>query len=71
MFAQALPGGLEPGPNESRSYAEWLGLELQGGAFFAQNGLLFERLDQLEPQLSLMTQAQRLVQVLAADPSLR
>jgi uncharacterized protein len=46
-------------------------VELQGGAFFAQNGLLFERLDQLEPQLSLMTQAQRLVQVLAADPSLR
>jgi hopanoid biosynthesis associated RND transporter like protein HpnN len=45
--------------------------ELQGGAFFAQNGLLFESLDQLEPQMSLMTQAQRLVQVLAADPSLR
>ena len=25
MFAQALPGGVEPGPDESRSYAEWLG----------------------------------------------
>ena len=25
VFAQALPGGLEPGPDESRSYAEWLG----------------------------------------------
>ena len=25
MFAQALPGGLEPGPDESRSYAQWLG----------------------------------------------
>jgi hypothetical protein len=25
MFAQALPGGMEPGPDESRSYAEWLG----------------------------------------------
>jgi len=26
MFAQALPGGVEPGPDESRSYAEWLGI---------------------------------------------
>ena len=25
VFAQALPGGLQPGPDESRSYAEWLG----------------------------------------------
>ena len=25
VFAQALPGGVEPGPDESRSYAEWLG----------------------------------------------
>jgi len=25
VFAQALPGGVEPGPNDSRSYAEWLG----------------------------------------------
>ena len=25
MFAQALSGGLEPGPDESRSYAQWLG----------------------------------------------
>ena len=25
VFAQALPGGAEPGPDESRSYAEWLG----------------------------------------------
>ena len=24
VFAQALPGGVEPGPEESRSYAEWL-----------------------------------------------
>jgi hypothetical protein len=24
VFAQALPGGLEPGPEQSRSYAEWL-----------------------------------------------
>jgi hypothetical protein len=25
VFAQALPGGVEPSPDESRSYAEWLG----------------------------------------------
>ncbi len=25
VFAQALPGGMQPGPHESRSYAEWLG----------------------------------------------
>jgi len=25
VFAQALPGGVEPGPEESRSYAQWLG----------------------------------------------
>ena len=24
VFAQALPGGAEPGPDESRSYAQWL-----------------------------------------------
>jgi len=24
VFAQALPGGLQPGPDDSRSYAEWL-----------------------------------------------
>ena len=24
VFAHALPGGVEPGPDESRSYAEWL-----------------------------------------------
>ena len=25
VFAQALPGDVEPGPDESRSYAQWLG----------------------------------------------
>ena len=25
VFAQALPGDMQPGPDESRSYAEWLG----------------------------------------------
>jgi len=43
----------------------------QGGAFFARNGFLFESLNELQPQLATMTQAQRLLQVLAGDPSLR
>jgi len=43
----------------------------QGGEFFARNGFLFESLDELESQFKMLTQAQRLVQVLAADPSLR
>jgi hypothetical protein len=25
VFARALPGGAEPGPEESTSYAQWLG----------------------------------------------
>jgi hypothetical protein len=25
VFAQALPGGVQPGPDESRSYTQWLG----------------------------------------------
>jgi hopanoid biosynthesis associated RND transporter like protein HpnN len=45
--------------------------ETQGDAFFAQNGLLFAPVDQLTQQVTLLQQAQRLVQVLAADPSLR
>ncbi len=28
VFAQALPGGVEPGPDESTSYAQWLGQRL-------------------------------------------
>jgi hopanoid biosynthesis associated RND transporter like protein HpnN len=43
----------------------------KGGPFFAQNGLLFESADDLAPQMKMLTQAQRLVQVLAADPTLR
>ncbi|HTC05608.1 MAG TPA: MMPL family transporter [Xanthobacteraceae bacterium] len=43
----------------------------QGGAFFEQNGFLFESTEELGPQLKNLTQAQRLVQVLAGDPSLR
>ena len=27
VFAQALPGGMKPGPEDSRSYAEWLCLQ--------------------------------------------
>jgi len=43
----------------------------KGGRFFAQNGLLFESTADLAPQMSTLGQAQRLVQVLAGDPSLR
>jgi uncharacterized protein len=45
--------------------------EPQGGAFFTRNGLLFESLDQLGPQMEQFGQGQRLMQVLAGDPSLR
>ncbi|HML07256.1 MAG TPA: MMPL family transporter [Xanthobacteraceae bacterium] len=45
--------------------------ELQGGTFFAQNGLLFEPAEQLTQQMTMLSKAQRLLQVLAADPSLR
>jgi uncharacterized protein len=44
--------------------------EPQGGSFFAQNGLLFESAEQLAPQMKMLTQAQRLLQNLASDPSL-
>jgi len=43
----------------------------KGGSFFAQNGFLFESTADLGPQLKALTQAQRLIQVLAGDPSLR
>ena len=43
----------------------------QGGPFFLQNGLLFEPLEQLDPQMQMLTRAQRLLQVLAGDPSMR
>jgi hopanoid biosynthesis associated RND transporter like protein HpnN len=42
----------------------------QGGAFFQQNGLLFEPTEALAPQMKMLTQAQRLLQNLASDPSL-
>jgi hypothetical protein len=29
IFAQPLPSGVAPGPNESRSYAQWLGQQLR------------------------------------------
>jgi hopanoid biosynthesis associated RND transporter like protein HpnN len=45
--------------------------DTQGSKFFAQNGFLFESVAELEPQLTMLTQAQRLIQVLASDPSLR
>jgi uncharacterized protein len=43
----------------------------KGGPFFAQQGLLFESTADLTSQMNMLTQAQRLVQVLAGDPSLR
>src|SRR5215472_2592214 len=43
----------------------------KGGPFFAQQGLLFESAADLSSQMNMLTQAQRLVQVLAGDPSLR
>jgi hypothetical protein len=32
VFAQVLPGGVEPGPDDSRSYAEWLCQRLGAGS---------------------------------------
>ena len=43
----------------------------KGGRFFAQEGLLFEATADLTSQMNMLSQAQRLVQVLAGDPSLR
>jgi hopanoid biosynthesis associated RND transporter like protein HpnN len=45
--------------------------EPQGGPFLSQNGLLFVPTEQLGQQTQMLSQAQRLIQVLAADPSLR
>ena len=33
VFAHALPGGVEPSPDESRSYAEWLGQRPGDGSY--------------------------------------
>jgi hypothetical protein len=30
VFAQPMPSGVEPGPDDSRSYAEWLGQQPGG-----------------------------------------
>jgi hypothetical protein len=43
----------------------------QGGSFFAQSGLLFLPTDKLEQQMKMLTEAQRLIGTMAADPSLR
>jgi uncharacterized protein len=42
-----------------------------GGPFFAQNGLLFLDTKDLAARTAMLTQATRLIQVLAGDPSLR
>jgi uncharacterized protein len=62
----AMVKRMTPQKNFFRSIAE-----LGGGAFFAQNGLLFQTPEQLGPQLKMLTDAQRLLQSLASDPSLR
>src|SRR4029077_3679272 len=43
----------------------------KGGRFFAQEGLLFEATADLTSQMNMLSQAQRLVQVLGGGPSLR
>ena len=45
--------------------------QTKGGSFFGRNGLLFESAADLAPEMKALTQAQRLIQVLAGDPSLR
>ena len=45
--------------------------DLQGSPLFAQNGLLFEPTGELASQMSMLSQAKRLMEVLAGDPSLR
>ena len=45
--------------------------QLGGGPYFEQNGLLFLNPKELGERLGLLTQAGRLIQVLAGDPSLR
>ena len=35
VFAQAIPGSAEPGPDKSRSYAEWLGQRLGADSYAA------------------------------------
>jgi hopanoid biosynthesis associated RND transporter like protein HpnN len=45
--------------------------EPKGGAYFAQNGLLFLTTQDLKDELETLTEGTRLVQVLAGDPSLR
>jgi uncharacterized protein len=62
----ALVAKLEPQKDLFRSIDQ-----PKGGPFFAQNGLLFEDVKDLEPQMKALSQAQRLIQVLAGDPSLR
>jgi len=64
--ANALVARLAPHKDLFRSI-----VQQKGGAFFARNGLLFESAADLGPQLKALTQAQRLIQVLAGDPSLR
>jgi hypothetical protein len=41
VFAQALPGGVQPGPDESSSYAQWLSLRPGAGSTRMPEGCRF------------------------------
>ncbi len=43
VFAHALPGGMQPGPDDSRSYAEWLCHQPAPGATPAPEDPVFKR----------------------------
>ncbi|MGB6539069.1 MAG: MMPL family transporter, partial [Xanthobacteraceae bacterium] len=56
----------------SQHHAMFLSVEdPTGGAFMARNGLLFLNAQELAARMNALTQAGRLLQVLAGDPSLR
>src|SRR5208282_241451 len=69
-LVEEATGALVTRLSQQKNFFRSIG-ELLGSSFFAQNGLLFEPTEQLAPQMNMLSQAQRLVQVLAADPSLR
>ena len=69
-LVQAAAGALAARLTEQKDLYRSV-VQPQGGAFFAQSGLLFLPADKLEQQMKMLTQAQRLIGTMAADPSLR
>ena len=69
-LAQAAAGALAARLTEQKDLYRSV-VQPQGGSFFAQSGLLFLPADKLEQQMKMLTQAQRLIGTMAADPSLR